>query len=476
MYLSIIIFTIFYLFIILGINIYSSKNIEINEDFAIAGKNAKTLYLASAIVATEIGVASSLGVFEKAYGDWGLSASWYIITMALAFIFISFFSHNFRQIRVKTIPEYFRKRYGKSSGLFSALLMIFPLIILTLVQVVAAGKVLSILLNVDYKLTVTFVSLFIVLYTTIGGQEGLIKSKFFYVIIFIIGMFLIIPNILQLCWDYPTAIKNISDDKLNLLNGISIPTIISLLIMYIATFCVGQEVASFFYSAKKPSYTNKASRIASIILFVFAFIPVFLGLLLLSLKNMGRIDENIIFIDGIRYGLLYYVINYANPFILGVLLLSLLSITMSSADSDLLAIGIIFSNDIYKVHLDKTADDEQVIRITRIVIIMFGIIVYLLALFNKPSIINLLIFTFSLRAAGAFIPYIFGLYWKKSSSIGALASLILGSISFIIFKFIQFDLFGFEPIIYSLIVSLVAFILFSKLFPPVIESLELVED
>jgi SSS family solute:Na+ symporter len=68
--------------------------------------------------------------------------------MAFAFIILSVFAPTFRRTEVKTVFEYFRRRYGKSSGLFASLIMIFPLIIFAVVQFVAAGKIISILFNI----------------------------------------------------------------------------------------------------------------------------------------------------------------------------------------------------------------------------------------------------------------------------------------------------------------------------------------
>ena len=52
----------------------------------------------------------------------------------------------------------------------------------------------------------------------------------------------------------------------------------------------------------------------------------------------------------------------------------------------------------------------------------------LIALFNTQSIVSILMFCFTLRAAGSFFPYVMGHYWKKASTAGTIASLIAGTI------------------------------------------------
>lgn len=473
--LNIWIAVILYFVIILLIGYYSSKQIYNNSDFSVGNRHANSIIVASTLAATEIGVGSSLGVYEKAYGSWGMSAAWYVLAMSLAFIILSIISPKFSKIEVKTIPEYFRRRYGKLSGVLSAILMILPLILLALVQVIAAGKILSYVFSIDYKIAVVIMSVVITSYTILGGELGLLRINTFLIGFIVIGFLLILPYSFRLCTNLSVALNNLPYEKLDMFSGISIPTIISLIIMYVATFSVGQETASAYFSIKHSYHASRASLFAAVFMLFFAFSPTFLGLVSFVLEKMGRIDSFIIFKDGLRYGLLNLIINCASPFIIGVMFISLLSITMSSADSDLLSIGLIFTNDLYKIYLDKDADDKQIIKITRIVTIMVGVIVCLLALFNSASIIKLLIFTFSFRAAGCFIPYIYGLYWSKSSSTGAIASFILGTLSFVILEILDFTLFGFDSIVFALIISLISFISFSLLYPPVINSFELMD-
>ncbi|MDC7236258.1 MAG: sodium:solute symporter family protein [Sphaerochaetaceae bacterium] len=462
-----------YFILMLAIGYFSSKRVDAEEDFSIAGRRLSPLLLACSIAATELGIGSTLGVFEKAFGDWGLSAAWYILAMVFAFIIISVFAPKFRKTEVKTIPEYFRRRYGKKSGLISAIIMIIPLIIFVVIQFVAAGTILSILLGIDYKITVSIIAFIVISYTLLGGMWGVAISDFIQSIFIIIGLILVSIYTLRLCNNFPNVVKHVPYESLNLYKGLDTPKIISLVIMYVATFTVGQEVAVNFFSINHSYDSTKGTIFTAFLLLVFAFVPTLLGLMLFSLTKLGYIDTSVVFVDGLRYSLLHLALNAMPPFLIGTLFLSLLSATMSSADSDILAVGSIFSNDIYNVYFDNKASSKQLIFISRLSIAMFGFVAYLLALFNSGSILAILIFVFSLRAAGAFIPYVFGLYWAKSSAQGSIAAMIVGSLSFIIFKILNIKIFDLEPLILSLLISFVAFITFSKLFPPAVETLEL---
>ena len=93
-----------------------------------------------------------------------------------------------------------------------------------------------------------------------------------------------------------------------------------------------------------------------------------------------------------------------------------------------------------------------------------------MALFNTGSIVSLLMFCFTLRAAGAFFPYVLGHYWKGASTAGTIAALISGTIVVVyleqVSKGVLFGVKLSQPIIPGLVVALIFFLVFSKIFPP----------
>ena len=153
---------------------------------------------------------------------------------------------------------------------------------------------------------------------------------------------------------------------------------------------------------------------------------------------------------------------------------------MSSSDSDLLGAGSIFANDIYREVIKPDATDEEVMNVTKITMCIVGIGALLIALFNTQSLITILMFCFTLRAAGSFFPYVLGHYWKKASPAGTIASLIAGTIVVVYMEKVSGGmLFGMkfsQPIVPGLVVALIAFIAFSYIKPPKHETTELVPE
>lgn len=476
MNITVVTVVIVYLLAMLAIGFYSSKQISTNEDFMVAGRSLGPLLLAGTLAATEIGGGSSLGVVEKAAGEWGLGASWYVITMGIAFIILSFIAPKFRRAEVKTVPEYFRRRYGKTAGAITAIIMLLPLIGLTASQFIASATIVSVMLNINVKIAVTIVAVVVTVYSIMGGLLAVSLTDFVQVFLIVIGMALTIPFGFNLAGGPAAVFEALPKESLNLFGGINISTIIALIIMYIASFTVGQEAVSRFYAAKSPKAAVQGSVIAAIINLVYAFIPTILGLITIALIKMGKFDEKLIMADGAKFALPHLAMQAMPAIIVGLLFSGIISATMSSADSDLLGAGSIFGNDIYKIYIRKDASQKEIMNVTKITMVLIGLLGWFISVTNTSQLINILMFSFTLRAAGAFFPYIFGLYWKKSSTAGTLASLILGSITVIIIQRMKNPPFGLDPIIPGLIISFIAFITITLIYPSNRENCDLAEE
>lgn len=471
---------IVYLLFMLFIGWYSSKKITSNTDFMVAGRRLGPLLMAGTLAATEIGGGSSLGVVQNGMQDYGMSAAWYIITMGIAFIILSFIAPKFRAATVKTVPEYFRRRYGKGSGVITAIIMLLPLVGLTAGQFIASSVILSTMLGIDYQVAVIIVAVVVTVYSIMGGLWSVTLTDFVQVFLIVIGMIIAVPFALNHAGGWSAVVANIPEGTLSMFKGYDLFAIISLVIMYVATFSVGQEAVSRFYAARDTKAAKGGAWLAALVNFIYAFIPTVLGVIVLALINMGKFNAADFEAVGARYALPILAIEVMPALICGLLFAGIISATMSSSDSDLLGAGSIFANDIYRAVLKPDATDKQVMKVTKIVMCLVGVASMLIALFNTQSIVTILMFCFTLRAAGSFFPYVLGHYWKKASTAGTIASLVAGTIVVVYLdQFSGGNLFGIhfsQTIVPGLVAAFICFIIFSLIFPPKVETTELAPE
>ena len=205
-----------------------------------------------------------------------------------------------------------------------------------------------------------------------------------------------------------------------------------------------------------------------------------MGLIVLALINMGKFSADEFASVGARYALPILAIRTMPAIICGLLFSGVISATMSSSDSDLLGAGSIFANDIFKIFLKPNASSKEVMNVTKITMVLVGVASMFIALFNTQSIVSILMFCFTLRAAGSFFPYVLGHFWKKASTAGTIASLVLGTITVVYLEHVSKGmLFGIhfsQAIIPGLIAAFIGFMVFSILMPPAKEGTELAEE
>ncbi len=319
-----------YLGVMLFIGYYSSKKISKSDDFMVAGRRLGPLMMAGTLAATEIGGGSSLGVVEKAFGKWGMSAIWYVLTMTVTFFILSIFAPNIRNAMVKTVPEYFRRRYGKPSGLLTAVIMLLPLIGLTAIQFIASSVILSVMTGWSYIVSLVIVVLVVTFYSVLGGLWSVTLTDVVQMFLIVFGLIIAVPYALQAGGGWEKITSVIPAEKMSLTSGIGGKTIISLTIMYVASFAVGQEAVQRYYAAKDGKSARRGSIYAGIIYLVFAFVPAILGIIAFSMVKTGILDGGVIIARGTRYVLPVLAVKVMPSWLVGIVFEAMFTAAISS--------------------------------------------------------------------------------------------------------------------------------------------------
>ncbi len=467
MALSIIVYAIVavYLVALLGIGLYAARNVETDQDFMLAGKRLGPVFIAGTIAATEIGGGSSMGVAQQAYGEWGLSSAWYVITMGIAFVLLAFIAPKLRSTLSTTVSEFFFKRYGKENHILTAIVLLLPMIGLTAIQIMASGIVFSILVGVDYTTAVLLMGTAAVGYSMVGGLWSVTFTDMMQWIFVIGGVILTVPFALNTVGGWGTMTSTLEPWRFSLTKGIGWRQILSLTVIYFTSFSVGQEYVQRYFAAESDKAAKWGSLGAAASYFLFAFFPAILGLATLTYQANGNTIPYVA-----EYGSRYVLPGFATvvlpDILIGILFGALVSATMSSADSDLVAASTIVVNDLYKPYINPDASPEQLGKLSKVATGVIGAAAILVALFNINVIVTVLMFSFSFRAAGIFVPYIMSHYWDKGSKTGSFLGILAGS-SVVGLEALGMISFGAwkEPVIPGILLSAVAFIVGSYLIP-----------
>lgn len=462
---TVLVVTTLYILGILAIGLYAARNVKTDDDFMLAGKRLGPVFIAGTLAATEVGGGSSMGVAQQGFGDWGLSAAWYVIAMAPAFVALAFIAPRLRSTLTTTVSEFFKREYGTGNHLITAVVLLLPMIGLTAIQIMASGIVFSILVGVEYQTGVLLMGLIAVGYSMVGGLWSVTFTDVFQWIFVIGGVIVAVPFALDTVGGWGAMQTQLEPWRFSLTEGIGWRQILSLSVIYFTSFSVGQEYVQRYFAAESDSAATIGSLGAAGSYVLFAFFPAILGLATLTYQQQGH---TIPFVQ--EYGSRYVLPGFATvvmpDILVGILFGALVSATMSSADSDLVAASTIVVNDIYEEYVNPDASPETLGRYTKITTAVLGVAAIVVALLKIDVIVAVLMFSFSFRAAGIFVPYIGSHYWDGGTAIGSFLAIATGSlvVGLEALGYISFGAWN-EPIIPGILLSFLAFVVGSYVFP-----------
>lgn len=436
---------IIYMAVMIGIGLFAAKRkVKSSKDFLLAGRNLGALMMAGTLAAAEIGGGSTVGVAAKAYGSWGISAGWYVVCAGIGIFLVSFIAPYLRKSMATTVPEILARRYGKPSHIITTILSIVGLFIATAVQIIATSTIISVVTGMNMTTTVIIAAIVVTIYTMLGGLMSVAMTDIVHILFITVGMAIAAPIIIHNAGGWDAVAKALPAGQLSF-TKVGWKTIIGLILMYFMTFSTGQEAVQRYFAARNIKTARLGSMLCALLMALYGFIPATIGLV--ALANFPNIDPNTAMATA--------AVNFAPTIIAGLVLSSVVAATMSSASGNMLAVSTLFTKDVYQRYMKKDVTDKELISVGKIAIVVIGAGSLVIAMTSK-QIIPLLMFAFTLRSAGPFAAFVFGLIYKKATVHAGFYSLLLGSIAAFIWQYLK-EPYGIMAVVVGSVVSTVTF-------------------
>jgi len=131
-----------------------------------------------------------------------------------------------------------------------------------------------------------------------------------------------------------------------------------------------------------------------------------------------------------KYILIYAARHYM-PFALSVLfMITVVGIIVSTADSFLLVPATCFINDVYSTYINPKANQKKVILISRLMVVVFGVIAYLVthAFAETTGFFKKALYAYTIYGSAITPTLVAALFWKRATKQGAIASILAGTI------------------------------------------------
>jgi SSS family solute:Na+ symporter len=432
----------------------SFRKVKNAEDFHLAGRSLGPLMMAGTLAAAEIGGGSTIGVAARAYGDWGLSAGWYVVSAGIGIFLVSFIAPFLRKSMATTVPEILARRYGTPSHVITTLLSLGTLFVATAAQIKATSSIIQTVSGADFVTVTIMVTIVVTLYTMMGGLVSVAFTDIVHILFITVGMAVAMPIILSGAGGWEAVSANIAAKapaKLGL-TLVGWKTIIGLILMYFMTFSTGQEAVQRYFAARDIKTARLGSFLCSLLMACYGFIPAVIGLC--ALAHFDGINPN--------QAMPMAAMQFAPMLIAGLVMASVVAATMSSASGNLIGSCTLFTKDVYQRYVNPKATDRRIVLVSKGVIVVMGIASLWIALDESIGIIPLLVFGFTMRSAGPFAAFLFGFIYKNATKNGGLAAVVLGSIAAGYWQYLK-EPYGIMSLVFGAVVSTVAFFTVSKI-------------
>lgn len=423
-------FVFLYLLVTIGIGLWAAKRVKNTADYAIAGRHLPLIMIVTTTFATWFGSETVLGIGAKfVQGNLGtvvedpFGASFCLIFVGL------FFAARLYKQTLLTISDYYRQRFGKSVEILCSIIIMLSYLGWVAAQVTALGLVFNILsagaISFEWGMVIGVAS--ILIYTLFGGMWSVALTDFIQMIVLVVGLSIIAVMAGNMAGGADKVIAYAQSK--DMFRFFPEPSFKDMLFFFAAaiTMMLGsipqQDVFQRVMSAKDLKAATRGPVIGGICYLLFAFVPMFLVVAALIIMP----EQTAELLKSDTQKILPTLVLEKMPFIAQVIFFgALLSAIKSCASATLLAPSVTFVENIYK-HFNKHMSDQQTLKAMRIAVLVFSMLVLGYAMASRGTkIYDMVSGAYQVTLVGAFIPLVFGLYWKRATTQGAIASVVLG--------------------------------------------------
>lgn len=461
-----------YFIVMLGIGLYAYKqSTDDVSGYMLGGRNLSPSVAALSAGASDMSGWLLMGLPGAMY-LFGLSKVWIAIGLVLG-AWANYFlvAPRLRVYTEKandsiTIPDYFANRFEDNKNILRVISAVVIIVFFTLYTssgVVAGGKLFENSFNMSYEMGLYITTGVVVLYTLFGGFLAVSLTDFVQGCIMFISL-LAVPIATYTMLDQPfmdtlanarydlllSSPKETEIHALNMMDwfaGGSTIAIISAMAWGLGYF--GQpHIIVRFMSVRSVKDMPTMRRVGMSWMTLSAIGAVFTGLFgaAYMLENQMPIDDKeTIFL--VLSELIFH------PLIAGFLLAAILAAIMSTISSQLLVCSSSLTEDFYKIYLNRSASQKELVLVGRISVILVALFAIYLAYDGDSSILDLVSNAWAGFGA-AFGPLVLiSLYWKRMNLQGAISGMVVGAatVLFWIYAPITIDGQALSAIIYEIV-------------------------
>ncbi|NLC43205.1 MAG: sodium/proline symporter PutP [Clostridiales bacterium] len=455
--IQILVAMVLYIGVVVGIGVYYAKRAnESSDNYLIGGRSLGPWVTAMGAEASDMsgwllmglpGVAYWSGLSDAVWTAIGLGIGTYLNWLLVAKR-LRRYSHEAGD--AITIPDFLSNRFKENKKIIMTIAALFILIFFSVYAAscfVTVGKLFSTLFDTSYVSVMIIGALFVVFYTYIGGFLAESASDFMQGIVMIIALTAVVITGISHAGGISSVVENARQipgfldffgiaqpqvaDGVQQIGENGMPlfkeagsygflTVLSTLSWGLGYFGMPHVLLKFM-AINHSDNIKQSRRIAMIWVVISLTAAVFIGVIgrvLFPTELLTQSASENIFI--------LMSTSFFIPVFAGIIMAGILAATISSSDSYLLIAASAFSKSIYQGILKKEASDKEVLKVSRITLLVIAIVAMIIALDENSIIFQVVSFAWAGFGATFGPIMLFSLFWKRTTRTGAIAGMLSG--------------------------------------------------
>lgn len=461
-----------YLVVVLVIGVVAWRRTANLSDYILGGRRLGSWVTALSAQASDMSGWLLLGLPGYAYLA-GLESLWLLIGLLIGtyanwlFVAARLRSATERYGDAITLPDYFERRFDDRSGLLRIISAAFILIFFTFYTssgLVAGGKLFEAVFGMPYLWAVAAGAAAVVAYTFIGGFLAVSWTDFIQGSLMFVALLMVVIMGWAAVSGWPgitAAMEARNPELLDMFSnaaGEPMTMIATASLLGWGLGYVGQpHILARFMAARSATETiPQARRIAMSWVTVTLICGTLVGLIGIAYlpEPLQGADSEKVFI--------FMASALFNPVVAGICLAGILAAVMSTADSQLLVASSAVSEDFYKGLLRKRAGQGELLWVGRLAVIGIAIVAFGFAMNPDSKVLDLVAYAWAGFGAAFGPAIVLSLYWRRMNRNGALAGIVTGGLTVIVWKQLTGGIFDLYEIVPGVIFATLAILIVSS--------------
>ena len=454
---------VIYVGIVLAIGVYAYLSTKSATDYFLGGRNLSPAESAISAGASDMSGWVLLGLPGYAYVA-GLEAFW--ITLGLTIGVAANWMLMAKRLRVYTvilddavtIPAYLQRRFGDAKPWLKIIASVSILLFFLFYVgsgLIAGGKLFNAVFGLDYVVAVLTGVVLILFYTLFGGFLAVSWTDVFQGLLMLAAL-IAVPVVVMSgaggLGGFGDQVRAINPELLDIFTNASGESLSTLQIVSLLGWGFGYfglpHVLARFKAIRSADEVGVATVIGVSWSFVGYLMAILVGLCGVVYLANPLADSERVFIE------LTSVIFH--PLVAGVLLAAILAAIMSTVDSQLLVCSSTLAEDLYPMLAKQPLTQEARLKIGRIAVVAMALMATVLAMKPDSKVLDVVSYAWAGLGASLGPSILLSLYWRSMTAAGALAGVVTGGATVIIWESLSGGLFELYSLVPGFALSLTA--------------------